>query len=414
MNSPLSAFSAYGMELEYMIVDRDTLSVLPIANQLLHSLAGHYTSEFKRGRLAWSNEIMLHLIELKNANPEPNLEYLSSLFKDEVQRINSQLKSMNAQLMPAAMHPWMNPAVETQLWPHGNAEIYRMYDQIFDCRRHGWANLQSMHFNLPFANDDEFCRLHAAIRLVLPILPALTASSPIADGRYSGYLDFRMKNYLTHQMKVPTSMGKVIPDTMNSCDAYQEQILVPMYREVRNHDPNGILQHEWLNVRGAIARFDRYAIEIRVMDVQECPYADLAIAEIVKHIIKALYNQKTSSFAEQQAIKTNNLLNILNDCIRDAEQAKITDREYLRLFGFNNDCGEAGELWQHLFTTLIPTQTKQSVFWQDAFANLFEQGPLARRILHALHHDFGREDLKKVYQKLCECLQNNCMFTGVL
>lgn len=414
MNSLLPAFSAYGLELEYMIVDHDTLSVLPIADQILHSLAGHFTSEFKRGRLAWSNEIVLHLIELKNSDPELSLEHLSPLFKNEVQRINKQLESVSAQLMPTAMHPWMNPAVETQLWPHDHAEIYRMYDQIFDCRRHGWANLQSMHFNLPFADDAEFRRLHAAIRLVLPILPALTASSPIADGYYSGYLDFRMKNYLTHQMKVPTSMGKVIPDTMNSCDAYQEHILAPMFREIRNHDPNGILEHEWLNVRGAVARFDRYAIEIRVMDIQECPYADLAIAEIVKYILKALYDQKTSSLAEQQVINTDNLLNILSDCIRDAEQAKITDREYLRLFGFNNECCEAGELWRHLFANSIPVQVRQSEFWQDAFVILFEQGPLARRILRALHNDFGRENLKQVYQRLCECLQNNRMFFGVV
>jgi hypothetical protein len=32
-----------------------------------------------------------------------------------------------------------------------------------------------------------------------------------------------------------------------------------------------VLRHEWVNARGAIARFDRSAIEIRVLDVAECP-----------------------------------------------------------------------------------------------------------------------------------------------
>ena len=87
--------------------------------------------------------------------------------------------------MPTAMHPWMDPATETVLWDDAT-DVYRTYDRIYGCRGHGWANLQSMHVNLPFADDSQFARLHAAIRLVLPLLPALAASSPIAEGSVDG------------------------------------------------------------------------------------------------------------------------------------------------------------------------------------------------------------------------------------
>src|SRR5665811_1134453 len=97
--------------------------------------------------------------------------------------IRDSLETMGAQLMPGAMHPWMDPHSETRLWLGDNAVIYGAYDRIFDCKSHGWANLQSMHVNLPFADDNEFARLHAASRLVLPILPALAASSPIAEDK---------------------------------------------------------------------------------------------------------------------------------------------------------------------------------------------------------------------------------------
>jgi len=76
MNTLLPAFSGYGIELEYMIVDRKSLSIMPIADKLLHKLSGKYVSEVAHGRLAWSNEIVLHLIELKNSNPEPVIESL--------------------------------------------------------------------------------------------------------------------------------------------------------------------------------------------------------------------------------------------------------------------------------------------------------------------------------------------------
>lgn len=407
----LPAFSGYGIELEYMIVDREHLSILPIADKLLHILSGEDVSEVECGQIAWSNEIVLHQIELKNAHPEPVIESLPALFQSEVQRINCLLEPMGARLMSSAMHPWMNPRLETQLWSHDNAEIYRAYDRIFDCRRHGWANLQSMHLNLPFADDAEFARLHAAIRLLLPILPALAASSPIVEGHYVGSLDSRVEHYLTHQMKVPSTMGKVIPDTVTSHAAYEKQILTPMYREMAVEDPEGVLQHEWLNVRGAVARFVRNTIEIRLIDVQECPYADLAIAAVVRDIVHALYDQRTASLAEQQAISTDVLVKILRDCIRDAEHARITDREYLILLGFPAHQWEARELWQQLIASMIAEQTIQP--WQDALTIILEQGTLSRRILHAMNQDFSRARLRAVYRELCDCLEEGRLFQGV-
>jgi hypothetical protein len=97
-----------------------------------------------------------------------------------------------------------------------------------------------------------------------------------------------------------------------------------------------VLQHEWLNARGAIPRFDRDAIEIRVIDVQECPQADLAIAAAATAVIRALYDDKWSSLAMQQAISTDRLAKILHACIRDADQAVIDDGGYLRLLGLSD------------------------------------------------------------------------------
>ena len=177
MNSPrLDVFMGYGIELEYMIVDRKTLSVVPIADELLRKLTGTFASEARNGQLGWSNELVLHLLELKNIEPQPDISSLPVAFQGEIRCINELLEPMNARLMPTAMHPWMNPRTETRLWPHEYAEIYLAYDHIFDCRRHGWANLQSMHLNMPFANDNEFARLHAAVRLLLR-LSRMTASN---------------------------------------------------------------------------------------------------------------------------------------------------------------------------------------------------------------------------------------------
>ena len=115
---------------------------------------------------------------------------------------------MAARLMPTGMHPWMNPRAETVLWPDDGSSIYESYDRLFDCRSHGWSNLQSMHINLPFADDEQFARLHAATRLVLPLLPALAASSPVVDGKPTGLMDYRLEAYRTNQARMPSITGR--------------------------------------------------------------------------------------------------------------------------------------------------------------------------------------------------------------
>jgi len=403
----LHAFAGYGIELEYMIVERQTLAVMPIADALLQAASGRTLSEVDRGRFGWSNEIVLHLVEIKNARPGPALEPLAAGFQAEVNAINRLLEPLGARLMPGAMHPWMNPAAETRLWPHDQAPIYQAYDRIFGCHKHGQANLQSMHVNLPFANDAEFARLHAAVRLLLPILPALAASSPIADGQPSAYLDSRMEAYCTAVQCVPSVIGQVIPDTINSRAEYEAQVLSPMYRDIAPLDPHGVLQHEWLNARGVIPRFDRSALEIRVIDIQECPQADLAIATAATAVIRALYDDKWSSLAMQQAISTDSLVNILLACIRDADQAMIDDAGYLRLLGLSDRQYRAGELWRHLINR---TGLNRSTFWVETLRVMLEHGPLARRILRSLGDDHSSTHLQHVYRALCDCLDAGKMF----
>jgi glutamate---cysteine ligase / carboxylate-amine ligase len=407
MPAALHAFAGYGIELEYMIVDRQTLAVLPIADTLLQAAAAGTPSEVDRGRFGWSNEIVLHLVEIKNSRPDPALEPIAVGFQAEVDAINRLLQPMGARLMPTAMHPWMDPASETRLWPHDQAPIYQAYDRVFGCGQHGQANLQSMHLNLPFANDGEFARLHAAVRLVLPILPALAASSPIAGGKPGGHLDSRMAAYRTAVCRVPSVIGEVIPDTISSRGEYEAQVLAPMYRDIAPLDPEGVLRHEWLNARGAIPRFERSALELRVIDVQECPHADLAIAAAATSVIRSLYDDKWSPPAMQQAFGTDRLARILADCIRDADQAVIDDAGYLRLLGLSDRQYRAGELWRHL---VARTGLNRSTFWVESLNVMLDHGPLAGRILRALGPNFTQSRLHEVYAALCDCLEGGRMF----
>lgn len=399
-------FEAFGIELEYMLVDRSTLDVRPLCDVLMQEAAGRITGDFDNGRLAWSNELVNHVVELKTKGPAPSLEGLHQVFHQNVQQINELLSKHNALLLPTGAHPWMNPFTETQLWTHESSEIYKLYNRIFDCRGHGWSNLQSTHINLPFKNEEEFGRLHAAIRLVLPLLPALAASTPILDGRNTGFRDARLEHYRFNQKRLPIIAGSIIPEAVYTQGDYQAQIFDPIRSAIAPYDEEGLLKQYFLNSRGAIARFDRGAIEIRLLDIQESPRADMAIVALVVAVVQALAEGEWASFDAQAKWHEQDLLDLLLKTIREGEEARLSDAAFLRLWHYPGKRATAGELWQHLLERVADRLSAEQV---TTLRYQLYHGTLSQRILSQLKGDFRRPALHEVYRRLGDCLQSNTL-----
>ncbi len=408
-SSPHRLFEAVGIELEYMIVAADGLAVVPCADRLLEGLAGELTDEWENGAVAWNNELALHVIELKCNGPQPSLAGLGATFQHNVVCGLDALARDGLRLMPTAMHPWMDPRT-VELWPHGTRVIYETFDRIFGCKGHGWANLQSAHINLPFANDDEFARLHAAIRLLLPILPGLAASSPAVDGVLTGIADNRLVAYRGNCARIPSITGHVVPETYHSMDEYQDRLLGRIYADLAPHDPDGILRREWVNARGAIARFERMAIEIRVLDVQECPAADIAFAAAIIGTLRSLCDERWADLESLTEWDTRQLARLLELTTRDAERAEIGERKYLEAFGLGQTSSTVAKLWDHLIDRAAADGAFVGV---DArfLEHYLRAGSLSTRIRRALgsvlptHGDFVR-----VYRSLCDALADGRSF----
>ncbi|APS39731.1 MULTISPECIES: carboxylate-amine ligase [Salegentibacter] len=399
-------FEVFGIELEYMLVDTSSFKVNPIVDQLFISKNGEITSDIENGEIEWSNELVAHVVELKTNGPTGDIENLDLLFAENIKEVNLLLKEKNTRLLPSAAHPLMNPVTETELWKHSSSKIYALYNRIFDCSGHGWSNVQSMHINLPFFDDTEFEKLHAAVRLLLPIIPALSASSPIFEGKDTGFKDARMQVYKTNQKEIPEMTGKVIPEQVFSKDDYYKTIFEPINKKIKPHDTENILDHHFLNSRGAIARFDRNAIEIRVIDVQECPKADMAIAIFIIECLKLLVSEDLIAISKQKKWHENDLFEIFDAVIKDAENTKISNKEYLKIFGLSQTI-EIKEIWRILFSKVKRNIAEKQ---QESIKFLLNNGSLSTRILKALGDDFSDENIQKTYFKLADCLEENKFF----
>lgn len=408
-DSPLKLFQGYGIEMEYMLVDQTNLNVAPLCDKLIYAVTGEYIGDVDSAPIAWSNELALHVIELKTFKPEAKLQYLADEFQKDINKINLLLKDFDCQLLPTAAHPWMNPATESKLWPHDCSPVYEAYNRIFGCGGHGWTNLQSTHLNLPFADDKEFAKLHTAIRLLLPIIPALSASTPIIDGKITGFLDTRLTYYGKNQAKIPHISGKIIPEAVLSAEEYQTKVLQPMYQAIAAEDPEKTLQYEWLNSRGAIARFDRNAIEIRIIDVQECPLADLAILAAIIGTLKALINEKWSTLEQQTTLSEDELAKIYLNVIKNGFTTEI-EKNYLTLFGIKKNNLTVKQLWSHILEHIAFEVDIFDPRFEKTLENILRHGNLAERILRQFKPQQTSEKLQNIYRQLAECLNDGQPF----
>jgi len=402
MSKKFKIFEVYGVELEYMIVDKKTLKARPIADELIKKVTGEYTADVERGAIAWSNELVSHVLELKTNGPVASFRDLDKMFMENVKEIQALLAEEGAMLMPTAVHPFFDPMTETKIWPHEYNEVYSLYNRMFDCKGHGWSNLQSTHINLPFDGDEEFGKLHAAVRVLLPIIPALSASSPILDGKVSYWKDARLEEYRHNQERIPEIAGHIVPEAVFSKQEYQDRIFSPIMEKVRPFDTDGVLDKHCVNSRGAIARFDRGAIEIRIIDIQECPKADIAILKAIVAVLKALVQGRWKPLSEIKKWDEEDLKKILLDHVKDVEETIISNADYLSLFGIKAKKMRSKDLWNHLV---------QACDVQDECLEIIlEQGCLSTRILKSVGQEASRANIEKTFFKLAECLDTNRSF----
>lgn len=400
----LGLFEGYGVEIEYMVADADSLDVRPSSDLVLRDPEGRPVSEVERGGFAWSNELVMHVLELKTAGPAGTLGGLAEGMHGAVVEMARALEAHGLVLVPGGAHPWMDPAVETVLWPHEYHEIYSLYDRIFDCRRHGWANLQSSHLNLPFQGDDEFARLHAAVRLILPLLPGLAASTPILEGRITGFHDTRLEVYRHNQERLPLVTGSVIPERVWSEREYGERIFEPLAEVIDPLDSGGVIPPWVLNSRGAIARFERGSIEIRLLDAQECPSADLGIHQLVVAGLRRMIEGEWSDLARQKEMDERRLLPILLEGIRRGEEAVVEDRELLEHFGLRGSRVRMAGIWEHLAISVEGALDESAT---RAIGAILDRGTLASRILRRVSPEPERVELRELCRELSECLLEN-------
>lgn len=352
-----------GPEHEFSVVDSE-LAVLPITDKILKDLHGRIVNSVVLPHFTFEKEIQLHVMELKPNIPFKSPQNFEETMQEAVLSLCDLLdRKYRASLLGTGMHPLLT-LKQTGIWPHRHRQIYADYGRVFDLGSHGWLNIQSFQLNLPYQSERNGILLHNLLAHVCAYLPAITASSPIYEGKFGEAVDNRLVFYMLSQKEVPSVTGDIIPEYVFSFSDYWKKIIKRYSKDLAIAGAgSSVLYEDWVNSRGAIFRFDRKTLEIRVMDEQECIKSDVALSCFIRATLKGLLKREDELILRRVLLKDFN--SIIADglsartisplgkiarqlCMRllkvAEENASTEEKEYLPIIKKRIECGSLSEI----------------------------------------------------------------------
>jgi gamma-glutamyl:cysteine ligase YbdK (ATP-grasp superfamily) len=384
-----------GPEHEFSLVDEE-LKARPIVDQVIRVLGGRVVNNVSLDGFSFGKELQTHVAEVKANQPFASPKRFEEVMYGAVTQMSDFLKKeFDVALLGTGMHPFLM-LDETGIWQHRDRRIYDALGRIFNLRQHGWLNIQSFQLNLPYRNEAEGIKLHNAIVNLLPYLPAIASSSPIYESKVGRFNDNRLYFYGISQREVPSITGDVIPEYISSLEEYRRRVISTYTRDLeKTGAPSFLLNKEWINSRGAIFRFDRRAIEIRVMDEQECIRMDVALSCFVRALIRGwMRNGFTPQFHET-------LVDDYQSVVKEGLEARVKH--------------PAGQTARDVCLNFLDTMRDNATSEERDYLGLIEKritgGNLANLILRdvvrsAAEKNF-RDSVLEVYSSLIKCLRDN-------
>jgi gamma-glutamyl:cysteine ligase YbdK (ATP-grasp superfamily) len=383
-----------GPEHEFSLVTPE-LKVLPISDKIIKDCCGKIVNFVELPSFTFGKELQMHVIEVKANSPFKSPVEFEETMQQAVGTLSQIVQKNGAKLLGTGMHPLLN-LKDTAIWPHYHKKIYLEYSKIFNLNQHGWLNIQSFHLNLPYQKEADGVQIHNLLANLSAYLPAITASSPIYECKNGPDVDNRLHFYKLNQKEIPSITGQVIPEYVTSLSQYKHDVIERYSKDLAKAGASKtLLNREWVNSRGVIFRFDRCALEVRVMDEQECVKSDVALSCFVRATLRGLIDLKV------ELLPHNLLVEDFNIIVKEGLDAQVSSP-----YGKT-----ARKVCQHYLNVAFEYANEDEKKYLWLIKKRIENGSLSEiirsRVLKRAEKTDFHEAIIHVYSTLIKCLSDN-------
>lgn len=239
-----------GIEEEFFLVDPATRDLISQPTEAIFEAcernAGPHkvVHEFLNTQIETNTKVCTSIAELRGALHETRRIVLDAAHE------------YDAAVIAASMHPYAK-------WQEQSATPKRRYEE-FEMRMQDAIRrmlISGMHIHVGFGDKDQRVRIMSSLRNYMPLFCVLSASSPIVEGRQTGFRSFR----LSYVSGLPRTG---IPPYLDSWSEYERVI-----EEMQSLDFINDGTELWWDIRPS-AKYP--TIELRICDT--CPLVEDAVA----------------------------------------------------------------------------------------------------------------------------------------
>jgi len=266
-----------GVELEFQLLDPDTLNLIPAAPGLLRMVPAarqeRIKQEFIQSMIEINTDICATVDEAATGLTE------ISLLTEKLARRN------NCLLYAASLHPF---AKSSEQLTTDDARYKRILDDLQLIGRRFIT--QGLHVHVGMADGETAIKVCDEIRLYLPIFLALSSSSPFYEGQDTGLCSYRAKLFEA----LPLAG---IPDAFGSWAGFHEIIVMLMQTEIIQQ-----VRDIWWDVR---PHPDFGTVEIRICDLPSRFDEIMALVALIQATVVTLSRGHFHRPPSMQVLRSN-------------------------------------------------------------------------------------------------------------
>jgi len=266
-----------GVELEIQILDAETFALSPLAPEVLKMVPATLKERIKP-------EFIQSMVEINTGICSTVAEVESDL-TGSYNLLNDMVGSLGGSLYCTSLHPFSKG-------PDQKVSNDPRYKRIMnDLQIVGRRFItQGLHVHIGIDDEEKVIRVNNNMRIYLPILLALTTSSPFFDGEDTGLMSYRSKLFDA----LPLAG---MPDSLDNWEEFDN--LVALLKK------GGIIESVkdiWWDIR---PHPDFGTVEIRICDLPYSMRDILAVTALIQALVLTLAEQDERPEPHMQILRSN-------------------------------------------------------------------------------------------------------------